>query len=132
MSKEINIDNEEEILKECDFDYYYDSEVCSRELCMFYNDLCNKAFMNTKFNDKQAKIDLGRIGIILNKQHKQIADLEAKLAEKEKHNQDKISFAIEQLEKVYEYTADVWWVDGVSEAVCNFIDQQIKELKEKK
>ena len=50
----------------------------------------------------------------------------------EKQDQDKISFAVEQLEKVYEYTADVWWVDGVSEAVCNFIDQQIKELKEKK
>lgn len=45
--------------------------------------------------------------------------------------QDKISFAIEQLEKVYEYAADVWWVDGVSEVVCNFINQQIKELKEK-
>ena len=178
MSKEINIDNEEEILKECDFEYYYDSEVCSRELCMFYNDVCNKAFMNTKFNDKQAKIDLGRIGIILNKQHKQIADLEAKLeqsqkekeldnafwkqecdslqkalSEKEKEIEEinrefvqsthdwkeivkekiqaKTDFAIEQLEKVYEYTADVWWVDGVSEAVCNFIDQQIKELKEK-
>ena len=87
MSKEINIDNEEEILKECDFDYYYDSEVCSRELCMFYNDVCNKAFMNTKFNDKQAKIDLGRIGIILNKQHKQIADLEAKLEQSQKEKE---------------------------------------------
>lgn len=49
----------------------------------------------------------------------------------EKQQQDKISFAIEQLEQVYEYTADVWWVDGVSEAVCNFIEQQIKKLKEK-
>ena len=49
----------------------------------------------------------------------------------EKQDQDKISFAVEQLEKVYEYTADVWWVDGVSEVVCNFIDQQIKALKEK-
>lgn len=50
---------------------------------------------------------------------------------KEKQDQDKISFAIEQLEKVYEYAADVWWVDGVSEVVCNFIDQQINKLKEK-
>lgn len=49
-----------------------------------------------------------------------------------KQHRDKISFAVEQLEKVYEYTADVWWVDGVSEAVCNFIDQQINQLKEKK
>ena len=78
-----------------------------------------------------------------------VADLEVKLAEKEKElvgrkklcdlryeqlkksHQDKISFTVEQLEKVYEYTANVWWVDGVSEAVCNFIDQQIKELKDK-
>lgn len=49
----------------------------------------------------------------------------------EESDQAKTDFAIEQLEKVYEYTADVWWVDGVSEVVCNFIDQQIKELKEK-
>ena len=146
MSKEINIDNEEEILKECDFDYYYDSEVCSRELCMFYNDVCNKAFMNTKFNDKQAKIDLGRIGIILNKQHKQIADLEAKLAEKEKHNQDKISFAIEQLEKVKElmrsidmpnkpelYNNDMFGAgfDSHYIRVERLIDNQIERLKEK-
>ena len=48
----------------------------------------------------------------------------------EKQDQDKISFAVEQLEKVYKYAADVWWVDDVSEVVCNFIDQQIKELKE--
>ena len=48
----------------------------------------------------------------------------------EKQDQDKISFTIEQLEKVYKYAADVWWVDDVSEVVCNFIDQQIKELKE--
>ena len=33
------------------------------------------------------------------------------------HNQDKISFAVEQLEKVKEYTDEVWWVDGVSECV---------------
>lgn len=47
----------------------------------------------------------------------------------EQSNQDKISFALEQLEKVKEYTDDVWWVDGVSEVVCNFIDNQIKQLK---
>lgn len=49
-----------------------------------------------------------------------------------KGNQDKISFAIEQLEKVKEYTEDVWWVDGVSEVVCDFIDKQINELKGEK
>ena len=83
MSKEIDINNEEQILKECDFDYYYNSEVCSSELCMFFNDLCNKEFMNVQFNNSQAKIDLGRIGITLNKQFQKISDLEAKLAESE-------------------------------------------------
>lgn len=73
MSKEINIDNEEQILKECDFDYYYHSENCSRELCMFYNDISKQ---NTLFNKQQARIDLGRIGITLNKQAQRIAELE--------------------------------------------------------
>lgn len=73
MSKEIDINNEEQILKECDFDYYYNSEECSRELCMFYNDISKQ---NTLFNKQQARIDLGRIGITLNRQAKRIAELE--------------------------------------------------------
>lgn len=76
MNKEINIDNEEEILKECDFDYYYNSEECSRELCMFYNDISKQ---NALFNKQQARIDLGRIGITLNKQFQRIAELEEQL-----------------------------------------------------
>lgn len=71
-----------------------------------------------------------------------IADLETKLAEKEKEIEYQESMkilavknqnqkAIEQLEKVKEYADDVWWVDGVSECVCKFIDQQINELKGK-
>ena len=68
---------------------------------------------------------------IKNKLMAENCELQKQLAEKEKQDQDKISFAIEQLEKVYEYTANVFWVDCVSEVVCNFIDQQIKKLKEK-
>ena len=76
MGKEIDINNEEEILKECDFDYFYESENCSRELCMFYNDIQHK---NADFNCKQAYIDLGRIAITLNKQAQRIAELEEQL-----------------------------------------------------
>lgn len=173
MSKEIDINNEEEILKECDFDYFYESEDCSHELCMFYNDIQHQ---NTDFNCKQAHIDLGRIAITLNKQSQRIAELEAKLAEKEKElhykiaecekwktdyencsklektmtkerqycldnwrasEQDKISFVVEQLEKVKEYIhgkyLDETWhnkiVDEDREDTHDFIDNQIEELK---
>lgn len=44
---------------------------------------------------------------------------------------EKISFAVEQLEKVKEFTDKAWWVDGVSECVIDYIDDQIKQLKEK-
>ena len=47
-------------------------------------------------------------------------------------NQDKISFAVEQLEKVKEFTDKAWWVDGVSECVVDYINDQIEELKKEK
>lgn len=75
MNKEIDINNEEEILKECDFDYFYDSEECSRELCMFYNDIFRQK-TNENYNYREAIIDLGRIAITLNNQYKRIAELE--------------------------------------------------------
>lgn len=71
--KEIDIDNEEQILNECDFDYFYNLEKCSRELCMFYNDIIKQ---KNNFNTKQAIIDLGRIAITLNQQDKRIKELE--------------------------------------------------------
>lgn len=95
-----------------------------------------------------------------NKQKQTIADLEAKLAEKDKnnklleamistlpehdkeleerHNQDKIEFAVEQLEKVKEiiaiHTKDLWTYesDYICNILCNEIDNQIKQLKEGK
>ena len=86
MSKNIDIDNEEEILKECDFDYFYNSENCSSELCAFYNDIFRNG-NNANFNKRQALIDLGRIGIVLNNQSQQIAEIQKQLEEKEKDNQ---------------------------------------------
>lgn len=71
------------------------------------------------------------------------ADLEAKLAEKDKeitqrlviqerdYNQDKISFAVEQLEKVKEYIkTNLMSFQKVP--IIQEIDNQIKQLKEMK
>lgn len=178
MSKEIDINNEEEILKECDFDYFYESENCSHELCMFYNDI---QLQNADyFNCKQAHIDLGRIAITLNKQAQRIAELETKLAEKEKENnelmfiieeieqfsweqlnnenfdkykaydemltkirqltrqssyeevhQDKISFAVEQLEKVKEWVINYSDLKGQNwDHTLNYLNNKIKQLRE--
>ena len=90
-------------------------------------------FWHSAYQGKQ--LDFDKVYAELRQSYDENTQLKQQLAEKEKEivkekTQDKISFAVAQLEKVYEYTADVWWVDGVSEAVCNFIDQQIKELKE--
>ena len=71
--KEINIDDEEQILNECDFDYFYNLEKCSRELCMFYNDIFKQ---KNNFNTRQAIIDLGRVGITLNQLLKRIKEVE--------------------------------------------------------
>ena len=79
---------------------------------------------------------------------KEIAELKQQLAEKdEAHmkamenalndfltlrqelNQDKISFAVEQLEKVKEFLKTNW-MDGID--IDEFIDNQIKQLKETK
>ena len=85
-----------------------------------------------------------------------ISDLEAKLAEKDKelaymteqakkfnneaqkyfedaycndfHKRDKISFAVEQLEKVKEFVNDIYGEYSAS-VITNFIDNQIKSLK---
>ena len=76
--KEIDVNNEEQILKKCGcFDYFYNCEECSRELCMFYNDiLSHKIKQENNFNTRQAIIDLGRIAITLNQQDKRIKELE--------------------------------------------------------
>ena len=72
--KEIDINNEEQILKNCGFfNYFYNCEECSRELCMFYNDIVKQ---KNNFNTRQALIDLGRIAITLNQQPKRIKELE--------------------------------------------------------
>ena len=72
--KEIDINNEEQILKNCGFfNYFYNCEECSRELCMFYNDIVKQ---KNNFNTRQALINLGRIAITLNQQPKRIKELE--------------------------------------------------------
>lgn len=71
--KEIDINNEEEILKECNFDYFYNCDDCSRELCMFYNDILKQK--EPEFDKRQALIDLMRIAITINKKTKRIVEM---------------------------------------------------------
>jgi len=75
--KEFDINNEEGILAKFDFYYCYNSEQCSKELCMFFNDISLNKRKN--FDKRQAFIDLGRIAITLNQQDKRIKELESKL-----------------------------------------------------
>ena len=72
----IDINNEEDLLRVCDFDFFYNSEECSRELCMFYNDIQHQ---KTEFDKRQAKIDLTRIAIKLKCQYSQIECLKEKI-----------------------------------------------------
>lgn len=109
MSKNIDINNEEEILKECDFDYFYNSENCSRELCAFYNDIFRNG-NNENFDKRQALIDLGRIGIVLNNQSQQIAELKAENEEL----------------KAYKKGAYEKYVSK-----CAYLQQQLKEKDER-
>ena len=82
--------------------------------------------------------------------YEEIADLEAKLAEKDKEiadikdscdyymsrandllikNQDKIEFAVEQLEKVKD-AVNGFYGEYSASVITNIIDNQIKQLKE--
>ena len=148
MIKEIDIDNEEEIIKECDFNYFYESEECSRELCMFYNDIIRQT-TNENYNYREAIIDLGRIAITLNKQHKRIAELETKLAESEKKIEELkgerlkfysddvrrtqvingVHFDIEQLFVFSEYVEHEKQVKADKDKEINELKQQLARLK---
>ena len=125
----------------------FNCDVCGREVqgFTFVNGMkfCAKCYQETfGETDKDRKI----------------ADLEAKLAEKDKEiesykhfkitigtmennqvdissttyiNQDKISFALEQLEKVKEFVNEIYGEYSAS-VTTNFIDNQINQLKEMK
>ena len=115
--------------------------------------------MNWVDNKTNKELTALEIEEILHKQDQQIADLEAKLAEKDEeiayltkqvkkfnneaqkyfedaycndfHNQDKISFAVEQLEKL-KVELHIIHTNGYLKAIDEEIDDQIKELKEGK
>lgn len=74
MKEEIDINNKKEIFEKFDFDYCYNSEKCSGELCRFFNDLCISEIAD--FDNIGAFIDLGRIAITLNQQYQRIKELE--------------------------------------------------------
>lgn len=110
-------------------------------------------FITAKYPEDEIHIVGNVAEYVYDLEHK-ISDLEAKLAEKEKeltaketlnqifkdNREAKISFALEQLEKVKEYIhgkyLDETWhnkiVDEDREDTHDFIDNQIKQLKEGK
>lgn len=125
MSKNIDINNEEEILKECDFDYFYNSENCSRELCAFYNDIFRNE-NNENFDKRQALIDLGRIGIVLNNQSQQIAELKTENEKLQQQLKDNTKQVCEKIrEWVVEHTLDFWTCenDDLDAELYEFLDQ---------
>lgn len=128
--------NEYEFLKKQRYEYYKGtSEIVDNELDDFVDDVVER--LNTQdFN----KLELLKVKQI---QDEQIAELKTKLAEKD---QDKISFAIAELEKVKElirnidmpnkpelYNNDMFGAgfDSHYIRVEKLIDNQINELKEK-
>ena len=135
MVKEIDIDNKKQIIAECDFDYFYNCEECSRELCMFYNDiLSHKIKQENNFNTRQAIIDLGRIGIVLNRQHKEIEELKKQVQEKDLLYKSLLAMAT-QLNDVYD-TEGCMYGDEISgdtpeETANAYIEETKKKLREK-
>ncbi len=125
MEREIDIDNEKQILKECDFDYLYNSKKCSRELCMFYNDIILSANkMQGEYDVNRAFIDLGRIAIVLNKQSARIKELEE---ENQQLKQAQKQLAIFELVKLRKQFLDMF-LFPTFDALSPFIDEQIKKL----
>ena len=126
--------NEYEFLKKLRYEYYKGtSEIVDNELDDFVDDVVER--LNTQdFN----KLELLKVKQI---QDEQIAELKTKLAEKD---QDKISFAIAELEKVKDNLLDIsspYWqyfaksgdafmtYEDVEQWTKEFIDNQIEELK---
>lgn len=114
------------VCKSC---YEWQSKVADLEAKLAESEeKCNKQWLEIQAETHQIQMleqDIKRI----KKEHKQ------QLAEK---NQDKISFAVEQLEKVKRiitiHTKELWTYEGdyISNILCDEIDNQIKQLKEGK
>lgn len=94
--KKIDINNEEQILKDCNIDYLCRSKKCSGELCRFFNDI--PIIENADFDKKQALIDLGRIAITLNEQNEKINELQ---------NQIKTSYREGLLQKQFDKDMEI-------------------------
>lgn len=113
--------------------------------------LCNSCY-NELYKDHKTHISLDKMWLKIaqdfrgenEKLQDKVADLEAKLAEKKEefkwlhqkfakyveNNQDKISFSVEQLEKVKEYISSGLAFDiDVQIWFEEYIDNQIEELK---
>lgn len=134
--KEIDINNEEQILKKCGcFDYFYNCEECSRELCMFYNDiLSHKIKQENNFNTRQALIDLGRIAITLNQQDKRIKELEheTKLKQQLHDLPKKIMKEIREDMSKRIMEKQIKWGDNIQIGfICNAINECLDRILKK-
>ena len=123
--KEIDINNEEQILKNCGiFNYFYNCEEWSRELCMFYNDIIKQ---KNNFNTRQALIDLGRIAITLNQQPKRIKELENENKQLKQQLHDLPKKIVEEIrdcvsKRIME--KEVKWGDNIQIVfICNAINE---------
>lgn len=124
--KKIDINNEKQILKECDFDYFSHSK-CSRELCEFshYIEHLFEYYLGEEFWVRHALVDLGRIAITLNEQDEKIKELEEKL------KQSQNSKAIEELRQLDKYIRK--YVCSITterdHSLQGYIQSRVKELK---
>ena len=125
--KEIDINNEEQILKKCGcFDYFYNCEECSRELCMFYNDiLSHKIKQENNFNTRQAIIDLGRIAITLNQQDKRIKELQQQIAE---NNEFFNAFACKDFNEFKDFISTFMLAPHEEQTLIRELKQQLHDL----
>ena len=126
--KDIDINDEEQILIECDFDFFYNCEFCSYELCMFYNDiLCKANKLQSDFNIRSALIDLGRIAITFNKIAEVVKELEEALKKANTNNylsdyslveKENQQLKLLQNEKAIEVLIDISKTIRLSREIC--------------
>lgn len=122
--KEIDINNEKQILKECDFDYFYNSENCSREFCCFFNDI---TMQRSNFNKKSAIIDLGRIAITLNQQDKRIKELQENLSSVYDDTLEGLRLARDNLLKSYKENQQLKQQLAKKEEIIKEMEQEIND-----
>ena len=103
-----------------------DSPICSEGYVFFAKDKI--ADLEAKLAEEDEKIERYKHIVYMNMLNQEM--LELKVATQ---NQDKISFAVEKLSDVRSFISDATEIKEPDYTkVCNYIDNQIKQLKEMK